>query len=153
MALFPVVEGNGLRVVSDIFADLKRRAEQPQTKILARSMLGNFSNYTQGGICLPKGKYEYKFDEYRIQKVVLKIVQELFFYHNQKPLPFDKIKDYRMCLGEEEVPEIYRISWQGSPLTFECEQVFSYKYFSYDKVYCWTLFFWEAIMFNVTAEL
>jgi hypothetical protein len=58
-----------------------------------------------------------------------------------------------MCLGEDEAPEIYRISWQGSPLTFECEEVFSYKYFSYDNIHCWTLFFWEAIMFNVTAEL
>ncbi len=106
----------------------------------------------QGQANLPKGKYEYSIDECRNQKVILKIIQGLFFHHNQMFLPIEKIKHVDMCLDEDDVLEVFKISWQCAALTYECKQVFSYKYFFDENRHYWTLLFWDAVMFTVMAE-
>jgi hypothetical protein len=57
------------------------------------------------------------------------LYKDCFFYRNQLFLPLEKIKHYEMCSSEDEVLEVFKLSWQGAPLKYECKQVFSYRYF------------------------
>lgn len=151
-SLYPIVKESKASISDVVHSDLKNKTQEPQ-KIFIRTLLKNFSVCTEGGIYLPTGKYEYSIDKYRIQRVVLKIIQGLFFHHNQVFLPIGKIKHYDMCLDEGEVFEVFKISWPCSVLTYRCKQVFSYKYFFDENRHYWTLLFWDAVMFTVMAEL
>ena len=152
-SLYPIVRENNTSVSGILYDDLKKKTKEEPQKRFARTFLKNFSPRTKGGIYLPRGKYEYTIDGYRIQRVILKIVQGLFFYHNNIFLPIKKIMHYDLCLDENEVLEIFTISWKLSTLTYQCKQVFSYKYFSDENRHYWTLLFWDTVMFTVMAEL
>jgi len=151
-SLYPIVKESKASISDVVHSDLKNKTQEEPQKRFVRTLLKNFSVCTEGGIYLPKGKYEYSIDKCRIQRVILKIIQGLFFHHNQTFLPIEKIKHFDMCLDEGEVLEVFKISWQGSELTYRCEHVFSYKYFSDENRHYWTLLFWGAVMFTVMAE-
>lgn len=151
-SLFPIVRESKASISDVLYSDLKNKAQKEPQKRFAKTLLDNFSVCTDGGIYLPRGKYEYSINMYRIQRVVFKIIQGLFFYHNQMFLPTEKIKHFDMCLDDAETLEVFRISWQGSELTYRCKQVFSYKYLSDENRHYWTLLFWDAAMFTVMAE-
>jgi len=153
LSLYPIVRESKSPISDVVHSDLKNKTKKEPQKRFVRTLLKNFSTRTEGGVYLPKGKYEYSIDECRNQKVILKITQGLFFHHNQMFLPIEKIKHVDMCLDEDEVFEVFKISWRGSVLTYRCKQVFSYKYFFDENRHYWTLLFWDAVMFTVMAVL
>ena len=132
--------------------DFERRARKPQSRAMMRKILREFSNVSQGGIHLPNGRFEQQYDEYRIQRVVLKIVRGLFYIDRKTFMPEGNAKDIRLCLGEEDAIELYRLLWQIAPLKAVYPKVFSYKYFPLDDCHLWSLLFWEALMFCVAFE-
>ncbi len=151
-SLYPIVKESKAPISDVVHRDLENKTHREPQKRFVRTLLENFSVCTEGGIYLPKGKYAYSIDEYRIQRVIFKIIQGLFFHHNQMFLPIEIIKHYDMCLDERGVLEVFKIAWQGSELTYRCKQVFSYKYFFDENRHYWTLLFWDAVMFTVMAE-
>jgi hypothetical protein len=141
-----------------------RRAQKPQTPAIMRKILKECSNVTPGGIHLPAGKYVVQIDRGRIERVVLKIVRGLFYIDENCFLPLKNAKDFRFCLEENEVPELYKLYWPATKLSGAYPKVFSYKYFNtrkysasgkypdLDRMHLYTLLFWEAVMFCVAFE-
>jgi hypothetical protein len=135
-------------------ADFKRRAAKPQTPAMFRKILSETSNITPGGIFLPFGKYAISVDEIRVQRVVMKVFQGVYYNRYNNFLTLKRIKDLRTCIEEPEVPELYQLSWQVTPQEGVYKSVFSYKFFSHESFefeLC-SMFFWEAVMFCLAVE-
>lgn len=143
--------------------DFSRRAEKPQTPAMIRKILKGVSSITPGGIYLPQGIFQVELDQFRIQRVVLKIARGLFYIENESFLPLQNAKDIRFC-SDYEVPDMYKLYWPAVRLNGVYPKVFSYKYFNtckysvsgkypeLDKLHLYTLLFWEAVMFCVAFE-
>jgi len=135
-----------------IFADLARRCEKFQSRILLRSIFSSASNVSKGGIILPRHRIECTVDLYRIERIAGKIARGAMFLATELYVPETSIVDMRICEEESEVPEMYRLSWQAAKPQGSYHRVFSYKYMSFDNYHLLSLLFWEAFMFGVTIQ-
>lgn len=173
-ALYPLVTKMNRKMGEVILHDLGRRAQRPQTPALIQSMLQTSRTTTAGGIVLPDHMVQLSVEERRIQQVAIKIARCLFFRDYNRPIPYEGCKDVRICEREEDVPEMYRLSWglskahidDAKPVeaygtvvvadetigkaTAEHSNVFSYRTAHVDDMYFYSLLFWEAFMFCLT---
>jgi hypothetical protein len=145
--MYAAVERCNQKMAKSIYDDLQRRANKPQTRAMARRLLKDFKKVTEGGIHLPDGIVQFAVDEYRIQRVALKIAQGLVYLETNRHMPLENAKDIRLCLEENEVPELYQLGFRASPIKGSCPQVFSYRYFKFDTNHLLSMFFWESFMF------
>ena len=147
-ALYPLVKDNNPNMGNVIFQDFKRRSTKPQTPAMLRNISKTASKITDGGIHLPAGKVQFSLDEYRLQRVVIKIARGVLSLNG---IPFIKSSsciDIRLCQSELEVPELYQLSWQASETPCgDYHKVFSYKYFYFEGHHYVTLLFWESVMY------
>ncbi len=126
--------------------DFLRRSRKPQTPAMIRKILKGASAITPGGIHLPPSTLQLKIDRARIEKVALKIARGLFYIDEKRFLPLKNAKDIRFCLNGDNVPDLYRLYWPYVERRWVCPAVFSYKYFKFEDLQLYSLFFWEAIM-------
>jgi len=145
--MYPVVERYNPNMARLMYVDLLRRSQKVQTQIIARKLLQNIKFITEGGIHLPAGVVQFAIEEYRIQRVALKIARGLLYLETNRYMPLENAKDIRLCLGEEEVPELYRLVFKASLLKGACRKIFSYKYFEFDTHHLFCMLFWESFMF------
>jgi len=173
-SLYPLVANTNRSMGETILQDLRRRAKQPQTPALIRSLLRTSRATTEAGIVLPSGMVSLSVDERRIQQVAIKIARCLFYRDHTCVMPYENCKDIRIYEREKDVPEFYMLSWEmskahvndaqpmdpdGTVVVAEehagravavCESVFSYRAAHLDDLYLITLFFWEAFVFCMT---
>ena len=114
-ALYPLVANVNPQTAGVILDDLKRRAKKPQTPTLLRSILKTSRTTTEGGIVLPPGVVRLDADKHRLQQVASKIGRCLFYREHKRVMPQLNCKDIRLCEREEDVPELYTLSWAPSP--------------------------------------
>ena len=172
-ALYPLVAKTNPQIASMILDDLKRRAEKPQTPTLIRSILRTKRERLEGGILLPPGVIQLSASEHRLQQVAIKIGRCLFYRDHQRVMPYENCRDIRLCESEEDVPEMYRLSWElsrtnfndyvpkdpsglelvtdtkaGQPLT-ACPQVFSYREacLEQENLHLYTVMFWGSFVY------
>jgi len=144
--MYPAVEKVNPNMAKIMYEDLLRRSQKKQTQIIARKLLQNFRFVTDGGIYLPSGIVQFSIDNYRIQRIALKIARGLIYNETGKYMPSKNAKDFRLCLREDEVPELYNLSFKASPIKGVCPKVFSYKYFEFDNHHLLSMFYWESFM-------
>ncbi len=150
--MYAAVERCNQKMAKLIYDDLQRRANKPQTQAMARRLIKNFKKVTDGGIHLPDRIVQFAIDEYRIQRVALKIARGLLYLETNRYIPLENAKDIRLCLEENEVPELYQLSFKGSSIKGACPQVFSYRYFTFDTNHLLSMLFWESFMFCTLFE-
>lgn len=172
-ALYPLVANANPQIASKILNDLKRRAQKPQTPALVRSILQTKRSKLDGGILLPPGVIQLSASEYRLQQVAIKIGRCLFYRDHQRVMPYENCKDIRICESEDDVPELYRLSWELSKINRKdyvpkdpsgielvtdskaglaktaCPQVFNYRtaYLEQQDLHLYTLMFWESFVY------
>ncbi len=177
-ALYPLVANSNPQMADVILDDLKRRAQHPQTPAIMRSILKTESKTTGGGIILPPGVVRLDADVYRLQQVVIKIGRCLFYRDHGRFMPYDNCKDIRLCEREEDVPEMYSLSWGLSKVSVNdltptqpdglvvvedsdagkalaaCRQVFDYRpaYIEQDRLHFYSLRFWESFFFCMVFQ-
>lgn len=177
-ALYPLVANVNPQTASVILDDLKRRAKKPQTPTLLRSILQSLRTTTKGGILLPPGVVHMHANEYRLQQVAIKIGRCLFYLDRKRIMPYENCKDIRLCLSEEDVPELYSLSWAMSKVNVHdliptepgelvvvadaeagqartaCRKVFDYRpaYLEKRRLHLYSLRFWEAFMFCMAFD-
>jgi hypothetical protein len=158
--------------------DIRRRAQKPQTRVLLRSILREFRTTTDKGLLLPPGMVAFKTDAYRLQQVAIKIGRCLFFRDHKRFMPYENCRDIRLCESEDNVPEMYTLSWEMSKVNVHdliptnpsgivvvtdtetgqaptaCRTVFDYRtaYCEPKRLHFYTLRFWEAFMFCMAFE-
>jgi len=151
-ALYPLVQNANPHMGDTILQDLSRRAQNPQTWVLIRTLLGTSRTQTEGGILLPPGMVRLGVVTYRIERVAIKIAQGLFFRDHGLFMPRHNCRDIRLCESLQDVPEMYTAIWQpGAPVTVS-PSIFSYARAVVDGLHLWSLFFWEAFMFCMLFE-
>lgn len=177
-ALYPLVANANPQTADVILDDLKRRAKKPQTRTLLRGILKSARTTTEGGIILPPGVLRIDTDKTRLQAVALKIGRCLFYRDHKRVMPHENCRDIRLCEREEDVPEVYGLSWEMSKVDVNnlipsesgglvvivdleagqalsaCRQVFDYRaaYFEEKQLHFYTLRFWEAFVFCMALE-
>jgi hypothetical protein len=178
LALYPLVANVNPGTGNVILADLRRRARQPQTRTLVRSILKTASTATKGGIMLPPGVVRFNTNKHRLQQVAVKIARCLFYRDHKRFMPYENCKDIRLCEREEDVPELYSLSWEMSKVNVNelapsetnglvvvtdaeagqaqaaYRQVFDYRavYLEERQLHLYTLRFWEALLFCLAFE-
>jgi len=53
-------------------------------------------------------------DKVRLQRAAIKIGRCLFYRDHKRVMPNENCKDIRLCEREEDVPELYTLSWEMS---------------------------------------
>ncbi len=173
-ALYLLVANTNQHMAKTIFEDLQRRATHPQTPALIRSVLRTSQSTTEAGIVLPPGIVRLSVDERRIQQVAIKVARCLYYRDHNQLLPYENCKDIRVCECEDDVPELYSLSWGLSKAHIDEAQptkpdgtvvvadvqvgkavavepsVFSYRAAHVEGWYLCSLLFWEAVMFCMT---
>jgi hypothetical protein len=151
-AMYGVVQTNNQRMGKQILADFARRIHKPQTPAIMRHIRKTFTTVTEGGIHLPPEVVQFSVDRYRSQSVVIKIAQGLIYRDCGVHAPRESCKDIRDCLDESNVPELYRLSWQGAESKTVCPDVFSYRRFEFENLHLLSMLFWESLMFCCAFE-
>lgn len=177
-ALYPLVANVNPKTAEVILDDLKRRAKEPQTPTLLRSILKTSRTTTEGGILLPPGVVRVNANKCRLQQVAIKIGRCLYYRDHKRVMPHENCKDIRLCEREEDVPELYTLSWAFSKVNVNdlvpsepggvvvvddpdagqalaaCRQVFDYRpaYLEENRLHLYTLRFWEAFVFCMAFE-
>lgn len=134
------------RMGQTIIRDFERRSTGPQTPAMLRRMLKSSSTVTEGGIHLPPGVVKFTADRHRIETIVLKIAQGLFFLERERYMPRELAQDIHVCESEDDVPELYRLTWRPDNVKGACPAVFSYRYFQAEAFHIFSMLFWEAIL-------
>jgi len=150
--MFPVVRNGNTQMGEMLYSDFKRRKDNPQTPAMMRKILNTGTTVTEEGIHLPPGSVMLNIDKFRIQRVVIKIAQELFFLDEGIYMPCKNCKDIRLCHNPLDVPELYRLSWNGAKGKAVHDAVFSYRGFKFENLYLISLLFWESVMFCCSFE-
>jgi hypothetical protein len=151
-AMFGVVQKNNHQMGQTILRDFARRTHRRQTPAMMRSILKSFTTITEGGIYLPPRIVQLSVDQYRTERVVIKIAQGVLYRDLGCHMPHANCKDIRLCLVESDVPESYSLSWQGAECVSVCPEVFSYRRFEFDGLQLLSMLFWEAFMFCCAFE-
>jgi len=151
-AMYGVVQKNNQQVGQMIRRDFGRRTHNPQTPAMMRNILRTFTTVTEGGIHLPPGIVQFSVDQYRSQRVVIKIAQGLFYLDRGVHMPRKNCRDIRLCLDESDVPELYTLSWQGAESKMVCRDVFSFRRFEFENLHLFSMLFWESLMFCCAFE-
>jgi hypothetical protein len=116
LAVYPLVANVNPRAAGVIVDDLKRRAKSRQTPTLLRSILQKSRTTTDGGLVLPPGVVRIDASKYRLQQVATKIGRCLFYRDHKRFMPYENCKDIRLCEHENDVPELYTLSWEMSKM-------------------------------------
>jgi hypothetical protein len=165
-------------VAKSLFQDLKRRAIKGQTRKLLKDILRASREITNRCIVLPQGIERIEVDLSRLERVAIKIGRCLFFHDHSRFISYQSCKDIRLCEREDDVPEMYKISWDlskinvneltpehpsrliiisntkgGAPASVT-ESVFDYRsaYIPDRGLHLYTLRFWSAFMFCMVFE-
>jgi hypothetical protein len=147
-----LVQNGNPNMGSVIYHDFSRRTQKPQTPAMLRALLKTASTVTPGGICLPPGIVRFGLDEYRVQRVAIKIAQGLFYLDQTRHLSRGSCKDIRLCEAESDVPKLYQLSWRGAGMKAVLPAVFSYRRCEFDNLHLFSMLFWEAFMFCAAFE-
>ena len=151
-SLYPLVANANQHMAQTVLKDIGRRAEKPQSQTLIRGLLKTARTETEGGIQLPPGTVQMSANEYRIQRIAIKIAQGVFYLKHDHYLPHGNCKDIRICESEQDAPEMYSLSWGLAEMVTVCPRVFSYKTVSLDGMQFYSLLFWEAFMFCMVFD-
>ena len=177
-AAYPLVAKVNPQLAAIMLEDLKRRAQKPQTRKLLRSILRTSQKTADKGLLLPPGVVRIETDLCRLQQVAIKIGRCLFFRDHGKFMPYENCRDIRLCECEDDVPEVYTLSWEMSKVNVNdlapsgpsgivivrdteagqaltaCRGVFDYRraYLEPERVHFYTLRFWEAFMFCMAFD-
>ena len=151
-AMYSIVGKNNQEMGQQILADFARRTHKPQTPAMIRNILKTSRTVTEGGIHLPPGVVQLSVDQYRSERVVIKIAQGLIYLDCGVHLPRENCKDIRLCIDESDVPELYSLSWQGADSKMVCVDVFSYRRFEFENLHLLSMLFWESVMFCCAFE-
>jgi hypothetical protein len=146
-SLYPLVANNNPAMGDIILQDFRRRSSKPQTPAMIRKIMKTASGVTQGGIHLPSGIIGLDLDEFRLQRIAIKIARGVLCLNDIAYMPEANCIDIRLCESESEVIELYRLLWRASPVYGSYPEVFSYKYFHYDDKYLITLLLWESLLY------
>ena len=144
--LYALVANENRKMGQTIREDIGRRARKPQSRRLIRRLLKTARTETEYGIHLPPGVVQLNVDNYRIERIAIKIAQGVFFRDHAQYLPRDKCRDIRFCERVEDIPEMYSNSWALAEPSTVCREVFSYRISFLDGMYFFSLLFWEAFM-------
>lgn len=135
-----------------ILADLKERAkDHPPTKGLVRRLIQAFKSITPGGVHLPPGHFYIQPDMVRIQNVVLKIAQCIYFKDQNKHLPRVWCKHIELCETLDDFQPLFELMIHAKPV-FVVPEVFSYRHLCVDGTHLYTLLFWEGFAFCLAFE-
>jgi hypothetical protein len=134
-----------------ILADLKERAKDPQTKSLVRRLVQTFANITPGGIYLPPGHGWLQPDMVRIQNVVIKIAQYIYFKDLSKYLPRKWCTHIELCQTPEDIPPLFKLMIHVEP-KHVVPEVFSYRHACVDGTHLYSLLFWRGFMFCLAFD-
>jgi hypothetical protein len=145
-AMYSIVGNNNQEMGQQILADFARRTHRPQTPAMVRNILKTSRTVTEGGIHLPPGVVQLSVDQYRSERVVIKIAQGLLYLDCGVHLPREHCKDIRLCIHESDVPEFYSLSWQGAGAKMVCPDVFSFRRFEFENLHLLSMLFWESLM-------
>ena len=151
-AMCGVVQTSNITMGQVMLRDLFRRRHKPQTPAMIRAILKTFRTVTEGGIHLPPNVVQFSIDQYRSERVVIKIAQGLLYRDLKQYMPRENCKDIRFCRSEHDVPELYSLSWQGAERVAVLPDVFAYRRMEFDGLQLMSILFWESLMFCCAFE-
>lgn len=131
--------------------DIRDRAKNPQTRGLIRRFLKEAKSITSGGIHLPPGISYIQPDMVRVQNVVLKIAQCIYFKDHTKHLPRTWCKHIEICQTPQDIQPLFELMVHAKPV-YVMPKVFSYRHLYVDGTHLYSLLFWEGFMFCLAFE-
>lgn len=152
-SLMPLVlnenaEGMG-KVLLD---DLRERKKNPQTAEMIKWLLGEMKSESAGGIILPPSIRRFTVNHVRIENVVLKIAQCIYFMEHGKFLPKFPCKHCELIEKIPDLQPLFRVLLENGKPYSVVPEVFNYRYLCIDGVHAFGFMFWAGFMFCLAFD-
>lgn len=134
-----------------ILDDLRRRMEKPQSRVIVGQMLKQCSKVSPGGILLPPGLIYFKYDPVRIQRVVIKIAQCLFYRDHRRHVPNENCRHIALYENPTDVPEMFAQLLLTERQAVSPE-IFCYWRAEFEGFHYYAMIFWAAFMSGAVFE-
>jgi len=168
--MWPLVANVNSTMGKAIHEELERRANQPQTRTIIRSILKTQTRKTPGGLYLPPGMVGIEADEVRLQRVAIKIARCLHFRDHGQILSDTSCFHASIHEREGDVPAFFQLLWDLSKVDINtlqprkpggiivmdesvgkapgcCPAVFDYRPAEFEGNFYYSMRFWEAFIF------
>jgi hypothetical protein len=140
------VENQGMGKI--ILDDLRRQAKHSQAQNLIKRILRNCKNVSPGGILLPSTLVWVDCEGERIDRVLLKIAQCLFYKDHKRFLPKENCGYLRLYKEFKDVPETFLEMMKTRPQSVD-PKVFLYWHLELEGCHYYVLAFWTAFAFGM----
>jgi hypothetical protein len=147
--MYALVAVQNEQMGTSLLEEIRRRAKKPQARGLIRRMIKECTLTSPGGIILPPPLIRVNCDTVRIQNVVLKIAQCLFYKDHDRHMPRSGCVHIQMCQDvpdlEPPFDDLFRV--QEVEKKSAAPDVFRYWSVDLDGLHAYALLFWNAFMF------
>jgi hypothetical protein len=133
---------------SQLIADIKRRSAGQQSQILIQMIQKEFSNVTPNNVLLPAGIFIHNINAPRVDRVLRKVLQGLYYHEERKFLPYDTLMWIQLYEKPEDMPpHFYKVFCKTGHCRGVYPKFFSYRYKSLKYYSYWSMLFWESLLF------
>ena len=145
---------NGSTNAQHLISDIRRRAQSKQSHRLLQMIENEFSNITPGGIVLPSGTLVHNVSAPRVDRVLRKILQGLYYYEENKFLPYETAMWIQPYEKREDMPDyFYKIFCETGPGRGVCKKIFAYRYTNLEHHSYWSMRLWDSLLFCIIFKV
>jgi hypothetical protein len=131
-----------------ILDDLRRQTKNPQARNLIKRILRNCRNVSPGGILLPPSLVRFEPEVERIDRVVFKIAQCLFYKDQGRFLPKENCGYIRFFEDPIKIPEFFRELIKTKHESVD-PRFFFYWHIDIEGCHYYAMAFWGAFVFGM----
>jgi hypothetical protein len=137
-----------------LISDIRRRTQSKQSQRLLQMIENEFSNITQGGIVLPSGTLVHNVNAPRVDRVLRKILQGLYYYEEKEFLPYETAMWIQPYEKPEDMPYYFnKIFCETGPCRGVCKKVFAYRYTNLESYSYWSMLLWDSLLFCIIFKV
>jgi len=139
-----------------LIEDIKRRSanEGQQSQKLLKMIQHEFSSITLCGIILPNGVTVHSVNAPRVDRVIRKILQGLYYYEEKKFLPHETPMWMQLYDDPNDMPNHFRkVFCETGPCRGIYPKIFSYRFNTIGRYSYWSMLFWDSLLFCIVFKL
>lgn len=136
-----------------LIQEIKRRSKSKQSQNLLQMIWKEFSDVTPGGVVLPRDLLIHNVNAPRVDRIIRKIVQGLYYHELNQFLPYATPMWIRLYEKPEDMPQVfYKVFCETGSCRGVHKKIFSYRYTKIQKSFYWSMLFWDSLLFCLIVK-
>ena len=131
-----------------LIEEIKRRSRKKQSQRLLHMIQKEFADVTIGGIHLPDGIIVHNVNAARVDRIIRKIVQGLYYLEENKYLPHETAMWVQLYEKPNDMPDVFsKVFCETGSCKGVYPKAFSYRHLNIQNYSYWSMLFWDSLLF------